>query len=242
MLSIEDLRKLRRVYSPANELDLMDTLRQIGNPAPESLIGLCVAQMAHPDRNIRVLMLRILAYQGGEAAMRGVLAGLNDEARRVIAVAIQACPNYLSYLEIAQRLEAIVRDSRIKRKLRRRALSMLAGDEGRWRGDLTPAASAALERLLEVEDIRFGIVFGLARLDEGPRVAVLLNRFASSGDEAERAMAARALGGERIIHIDAYTQDSALHQQITDNCDRAHGRMFYWIAHDGVPVKTLAQP
>ena len=75
-------------------------------------------------------MLRVLQHQQGDVAMRGVLAGLNDEARRVCAVAIQASGNYLAYPEIVARLAEIARDSTLKRKLRRRALSMLAGTKG----------------------------------------------------------------------------------------------------------------
>ena len=101
------------------------------------LIAFAVEQVSRPERNLRVLALRVLAHQRGERAMHGVLAGLNDEKRRVCAVAIQACPSFLVFEEIVRRLEAIVHDTRLKRKLRRHALSMLSGNEGRWRGDLT---------------------------------------------------------------------------------------------------------
>ncbi len=239
MLSIKDMRKLRQSFSSASDVDLIAALRQIGNPSQESLIDYCVAQMSHPDRNVRVLMLRILAYYGGTRAMRGVLAGLNDGARRVIAVAIQACPNYLSYEEITERLEAITRDDRVTRKLRRRALSMLSGNEGRWQGDLTPAVSAALQRLLAEEELRFTILFGLVRLDSTPRITMLLEEFARSDDARERDIARRALGGERVIHIDAYTSDPALHRRIMQTCEIAHGRMFYWLPRAGWPLRSL---
>ena len=104
-----------------------------------------LAGMAERDRNLRVLMLRVLQHQRGDTAMRAVLAGLNDEARRVCAVAIQASGNYLGYPgRLSRGWRAIARDSSLKRKLRRRALSMLAGDEGRQPGDLRPAQFEAL--------------------------------------------------------------------------------------------------
>ena len=208
-------------------------MAQIGNPSVETLVETAVSQMTSDDRNVRVLMLRILRHHGGAEAMRGVLAGLNDATRRVCAAAIQACPNYLGFHEIVERLERIVTDERLKGKLRRRALSMLAGDEGRWQGDLTAPVLAALKRLMAQEDYRFAIVFGLVRLDAAPRIDSLLAEFARSNDAHERDMARRALDGERVIHIDAYTSDQALHSQIRQTCDIAHGRMFYWLPRAG---------
>ena len=137
-------------------------------------------------------------------------------------------------------LEAITRDKSLKRKLRRRALSMLAGDEGRLQSDLAQPVADALTRLMADAAYRFAIVFGLVRLGITPRVKALLQAFADADDERERELARRALGGERVVHIDAYARDEALHQRIMESCDIAHGRMFYWIPRAGMPVKLLA--
>lgn len=240
MLSIGDIHTLRRAYSAYDDLTLPEALSRIGNPSDAELVEFAVSQMAHPDRNARVLMLRLLRHQQGERAMQGLLAGLHDKKRRVCAVAIQACPNYLDYAEIVRRLEAMARDDSLKRKLRRRALSMLAGDEGRLPGDLSPAVSHALTRLMLEAECRFSIVFGLARLDLTPRVSDLLRAFADSADARERHLARRALGSERVIHIDTYAGDAALHHWIRENCEIAHERMFYWIPRTGIPLKLLA--
>lgn len=233
MLSIDDLKALREAYSLTSESGPAAALRRIGSPTEGAIVASAVEQMSHSDRNARVLALRVLAHQWGARAMRGVLAGLNDEKRRVRAVAIQACPNYLEYDEIVARLEAIVREAGQKRKLRRRALRMLAGDEGRLRGDLTPAVAAALERLTAEPVFRFAILFGLVRLPLHSRVEMILASFATSADSSERQMARRALAGERIIHIDGYSADEARHRWIMEHCDRAHGRMYYWLPRKG---------
>ncbi len=239
MLSISDLETLRRAYNVHDDLSYAEAMRRIGNPSATSLIDFAVAQMSHPDRNARALALRLLRHQQGEIAMRGVLLGLNDEKRRVCAIAIQACPNYLTYQEIVARLEAIVRDDSRTRKLRRRALSMLAGNDGRHRGELSTPVQAALMRLLADSRFRFSILFGLARLDLTPHVEALLRRLADSASERERDLARRALQGERVVHIDAYAKDPAAQQRIMETCDIAHGRMYYWIPRTGMPVKTL---
>lgn len=239
MLSIADMELLREAHSAYSELRPADAMRMIGDPSTEAVVERALAGMRDGDRNLRVLMLRVLQHQPGDEAMRGVLAGLNDAQRRVCAVAIQASGNYLAYTEIVARLAAIVRDATLKRKLRRRALSMLAGDEGRQPGDLTPAAFDALTELMTSPEYRFGIVFGLARLDLRPRVKTLLEQFAHSQAERERALAQRALGGELIIHINAYADDEPQQLRIMARCDIAHGRMYYWLPRAGLPADPL---
>ena len=107
---------------------------------------------------------------------------------------------------------------------------MLAGDEGRQQGDLTPPAFDALTELMQAPEYRFSIVFGLARLDLAPRVEALLQEFARSQDERERALAQRALRGERVIHIDAYADEESARCRIVERCDIAHGRMYFLAA------------
>lgn len=240
MLSIADMKLLRDAYSAHSELRPADAMRMIGNPAAEEVVDRALAGMANRDRNLRVLMLRVLQHQRGDRAMRGVLAGLHDDARRVCAVAIQASGNTLAYPEIVARLAAIARDATLKRKLRRRALSMLAGDEGRQQGDLTPAQFEALAELMKLPEYSFSIVFGLARLDLTPLVKMLLERFARSPVESESMLARRALSGERVAHLDDYAGDESLRRRIAESCDIAHGRMYYWLPRAGWPAENIA--
>lgn len=234
MPSIGEFRALRHAYESGDELRLAAALDNLSLPSEEALVEAIHACMTKGDRNLRVLLLRILRYQHGGMAARTVLAGLNDPTRRVCAVAIQACPNFLSQPEIVERLEKIVKQATLKRKLRRRALSMLAGDEGRMPGDLTGLVVAALTRLMDSPELRFTIVFGLARLELAPRTKLLLEDFAKSQNSVESAMARRALHGERIIHIDACSGDPAMSRQIQQTCEIAHGRMYYWLPRAGL--------
>ena len=238
MPSIAQFQILRSARHVGSAVTPAQALRQIGNPAPAELVEAALAQLSSSDRNIRVLMLRALAHQHGEQAMQGVLAGLRDASRRVCAVAIQACPNYLDYETITLQLEALARNPALKRKLRRRALSMLAGDEGRMTGDLTAAQDESLRRLMLASEYRFSILFGLARLETGARTRALLADFAASDDWQESGMAARALSGERIIHIDWYADEPDRRADIMRRCDIAHGRMFYWLPRAGMPIES----
>lgn len=236
MLSIGDLEKLREGYRSYSGLSPEDALREIGDPPPRSIVEAAVKAMSHSNRNERVLALRVLEHQRGDEAMRGLLAGLHDEKRRVCAASIQAAAHFLAYEEVVARLEAIARDAGLKGKLRRRALSMLAGDEGRVQGDLTPAVSAALRRLMAESAFRFAIVFGLVRLDLGQRVKAILEAFAHSSDEAERSMAERALRGEQVVHIGDYEADEGRQRWIMERCDLAHGRMYYWVPREAITL------
>ncbi len=240
MLSISDMETLRDAYSAYSDMTLRDALERIGNPSAKTVVDFALAGMVSPDRNTRVLMLRVLKHQHGEMAMRGVCAGLQDAGRRVCAVAIQACPNFMTFPEIVERLELISNSLTRKRKLRRRAISMLAGDEGRMQGDLTPAVVAALTRLMTDAEYRFRIVFGLVRLELAPRTKTLFEDIAHSENDRERELASRALSGERVIHIDAYARDEALHRRIMTSCEIAHGRMYYWLPRKGLPAEPVA--
>lgn len=234
MLTIGDMKKLRQAYSAGCAVSADEALSQIGDPSAEAIVDFAVEQMSCSDRNIRVLALRVLEQYRGDRALPGLLAGLRDEKRRVRAAAIQACPNYLEQEAVAERLEEIVRNTALKRKLRQRALSMLAGNEGRLGGDLTRAAAAALRRLMAEQKHRFAILFSLVRLDSAPRIVSLVSDFAASTDEMERQMAGRALGGERVIHIDRCAADEEMHQRIMETCDIAHGRMYYWLPREDI--------
>ncbi len=236
MLTIHDCEVLREAYSPNTALSVAEAMRRIGSPSAADLIAFACQQMNNPNRNIRVLMLRLLARQSGARAAQGVLAGLRDTQRRVCAVAIQACPNFLYREDITRELTAIATEPSRKRKLRRRALSMLAGDEGRWRGDLSPAAFATLARLVQEDQLRFAILFGLVRLDLAPRVKSLLTQFAGSGDDAESKLALRALAGELVVHINKYADEPARQALIMQRCDIAYGRMYYWIPREPAAI------
>ena len=199
MLTIRDCKILREAYSPNSGLTVDEAGRLIGNPTDATLIGYACEQMNNPDRNVRVLMLRLLAHQTGAQAAHGVLSGLCDEQRRVCAVAIQACANYLYHDEVVRQLVSIATDRNRKRKLRRRALSMLSGDEGRWKGDLTTPVFAALSSLIQEDELRFTILFGLLRLEIAPRIESLLVVFNRVGRRI-RALACKASACGRARH------------------------------------------
>ncbi len=69
MLSLDAMRKLRDAYDPYTGVSEADVLRQIGNPTRDVIIDTALEGLKSEDRNIRVLMLRVLAGQSGEKAI-----------------------------------------------------------------------------------------------------------------------------------------------------------------------------
>lgn len=228
MLSLEAMRQIKDSYT-SQPSAMREVLERLGSPAPEEIVEAALAGMQSEDRNVRVLMLRVLKHQTGENAMRGVLAGLNDPMRRVRSVAVMSSGNYLQFSEVTDRLKQLVTDEHEKRKIRSQALSTLSGASQKAKEDLSDTVTGALQSLAQTEQYRFNILFGLLRLDLTERVEALLREFVKDGTKAEAIMATRALCGYRVIHIDSFAYDKAVQKRILQTCELAAGRMFYWI-------------
>lgn len=241
MLSLEAMRQIKDAYA-FQPSAMRDVFERWGNPAPDEIVESARAGMQSEDRNVRVLMLRVLKHQTGENAMRGVLAGLNDPMRRVRSVAVMSSGNYLHFPEITDRLKEIVTDAHEKRKIRSQALSTLSGASQKAMEDLSETVTDALQSLAQTEQYRFNILFGLLRLDLTDRVDALLREFVKDGTKAEAIMATRALCGYRVIHIDSFAHDKAVQKRILQTCELAAGRMFYWIPRAEYETLRASQP
>jgi hypothetical protein len=232
MLTLEAMRQLRDAYLPDTAVTEAAVLEQIGQPTRVEIIETALAGMQSTDRNVRVMMLRVLAAQSGAQAMQGILLGLNDPKRRVRSVAIKSSQHYLGFAEITNRLQAMVTDDDEKPKIRGQALSVLAGLGMVMTGNLTEAMSESLETLVQVDRYRWQILFGLVRLDLTDQVEELLRAFVKDGSKAEAIMATRALCGYRVINIGQFDGKEAVQRSIAQTCEIAAGRVFYWIPRD----------
>ena len=229
MLSIEAMKKLRAAYDPYAPVAEAEALQEIGAPTGDEIVATALAGLDSEDRNIRVLMLRILKAQSGQNAMRGILAGLNDDQRRVREVAIKCSSNFLQYPEITERLAGIATDETETRKIRGHALNGLAGHtEGPSVGALPKAAAEALETLAKADKFRSNVLFGLLQIDLSDQVEDLLKEFVKSGTKEEAVMATKALCGYQVVNLGAFPNE-AVRKKVTQTCERAAGRVFYWV-------------
>ena len=70
------------------------------------------------------------------------------------------------------------------------------------------------------------------QLDLSPHVEELLREFVQNGTKDEAVMATKALCGYRVIHLGAFENNKPMLRYITNNCELAGGRMFYWMKRD----------
>ena len=231
MLTIEDLRSLNAAYFPHAPESLPETLKALDNPSSDDITAAALANLPNVDRNVRVLMLRVIAHHPNTATMQGILTGLSDDQRRVREVAIQSSANFLQYSEITQRLAEIATDDGEKRKIRSRALSMLAAFGGQaLQGPLPQVAAAALEKLAANERYRSQILFTLLHLDLSEMVEKLLKEFVKNGSKEEAVMATKGLCGYKIVNLGSF--DEAARKRIVQTCDLASGRVSYWVKRE----------
>ena len=233
MISLEYMKKLRAAYQAHAPRPEQEVLTEIGNPTQEEIVATALEGLKSEDRNVRVLMLRVLNRQSGEEAMRGILAGLHDEKRRVKEVALKSCQPFLHHPEIPARLEEMVTDEDEHKKIRAGALHTLTGHGVGARLDVLPkVAAASLESLAQNRQFREKILFNLLMLDLSEHVDDLLKDFVKNGSKEEAVMATRALCGYRVVHVDAFAHDRKLQKQVMHRCELAAGRVFYWMKRD----------
>lgn len=243
MLSHEAMRQLSRAYDPDARVAERDVLAQLGDPSPDEIIDTALAGLGSADRNVRVLMLRVLKGQSGPRAMQGILAGLNDPKRRVREVAIKASANVRAYPEITERLKAMVADEHETRRIRGLALDALVGvGGGSPLGiELTASDVQALESLAQVDAWRTGVLLGLLQLDLSPQVEALLREFVRTGSKEEAVMATRALCGFRVANLGQFAAHGAVQHYVTATCELAAGRVWYWVKRDQYPALLAGQ-
>lgn len=233
MLTLAQMEKLRAAYRAHLPEAEADVLAEIGHPTPDTIIDTALAGLKSPDRNVRVLMLRVLNGQSSADAVQGLLLGLQDGQRRVKEVAIKSCLPFLDYPQIANRIKEIILDEQEHRKIRQAALHCLTGHGvNQLRSDLPEAAVTALKALMDQGVERDRLLFRLLFLELTASVRQLLQDFADNGSEAEATQATKALNGYRVIHIAAFEGNKRLIKQVEQQCERAAGRTFYWIERD----------
>jgi HEAT repeat protein len=232
MLNHDAMRQLRQAYDPYSPLTERDVLARLGNPSRQAIVDAALAGLTSDDRNVRVLMLRVLAGQSGPEAMRGILAGLNDPKRRVREVAIKSSASFHDYAEITDWLKAMVADEHETSRIRRLALDSLAGGPEPLVGNLTAGDAQALESLARIDAYRSEILFGLLRLDLTERVEELLREFVKNGTREEAVTATRALCGYRVVNLGQFEGHDMVQRYVTENCEIAAGRVCYWVRRD----------
>jgi HEAT repeat protein len=238
MLTPDALKDLRAAYASGSSAQTATVLAALGDPADELIVASALSGLRDGDRNLRVLMLRVLAFHSGPQAMSGILSGLGDEERRVREVALKSSANYLSYVQISERMAELATDKSEKTKIRHLALDSLAGLVGGNPAVKLPAnAARALAKLAEERAMRMPVLQRLVRLDMTNEVEAMLRSFSAGSDETEVQLATKALAGYRAVNLGQF-QDEATRKEIARSCEPAFGRVIFWIPR----TEQVAQP
>ena len=240
MLNAEDLKKLHQALISRSDIKVKEAMQELGRPSAREIVECALAGLKSADRNVRALMVRILARYPEQFAAPGVLEALGDKQRRVREAAVRSSGDFLHFPGITARLQAMIADEKEKTKIRKLAFGILSGAVGELPQKELPAASAeALKSFLGSEKYRSQVLFGLLQLDLSPRVEELLRQFVKEGSKEEAVMATRALCGFKVINLGTIA-DEAQRRHVARSCEPAAGRVFYWVRRGGQHASNAA--
>lgn len=233
MMSFESMQKLRDVYLPyeidAKQVD--EVFLRLGNPSIEEIVETANYYMDDPDRNVRVMMLRVLGNQSGQKAAEGILKGLKDGERRVRECAVKCSSNFLGFSFIVEAIKDIAVDEKEKKKIRRIALSyVVRGLEECPERAVDKTFDTLLDDLIKSEQYRMAVLFQLLHLELNDRVEELLKYYVKNGSREEAVMATKALCGYKVINLGDV--DEAVRKKIMQTCDLAAKHVSYWVKRD----------
>jgi HEAT repeat protein len=222
-LTVDQLRNLARANVDLDPAARAQVLAALGEPTAEDQAASAVALLDHPDRNIRVAGLRVLARADGQDAIAGILRGLDDPTKRVREVAAKSSAGFVDDSRIIQRLQMAV--ERGETGSDKPALRMLTGVYTSPYGltALTPVADA-LTGLLSLPTYRQQALLALLRARAlTDDLAELLREIVDNGTKEEAVAATRRLCGLRVAHHGELDDDTRRH------ADRAWGDVYVWV-------------
>jgi hypothetical protein len=227
VLSIDELRQLARA-STSDAAARATVLADLGQPDDGEVVAAAVDGLASDDRNVRVAMLRVLAWYPSDEAAEGIVRGLRDPVRRVREVAAKSSRAFTPYPAVAAALETLV-ESEPDARVRNPAFGALAGDIALPYGpDVSLIAFDELQNLTHVDRFRPRVLFAALRARNlTDDIRALLEEIVRVGTKDEAVSATRALCGFRVARIDEYEPDEQ--RRIKDTCARAAGSFFYWV-------------
>ena len=215
-----------------------DGLRTLGFPSQDELVTTALEGLDSDDRNVRVLMLRLLGQLGGERAASGILKGLSDAKRRVREVAVKSSLMFLDCPGVTERIDVIAGDENEINRVRDRACNVLAQYCRQkhlppTQGMLEYAGVRQLKHIREhkTDELRLKALWSLLQLDLSEAVAGALQTVVKNGSRTEAILATRALSGLRVVNVN-HVADPTERSGIIKDCEPAGGGVFYWVRRE----------
>ena len=232
MLSVDDLRRLARASMMPAPAERDAVLTELGRPDDREVVAAAVDGLASDDRNVRVAMLRVLAWYPSDEAAVGIVRGLRDPVRRVREVAAKSARAFTPYPAVAAELRTLV-ESESDERVRRPAFGALAGDMALPYGpNVSLIAFDTLHSFTQVDRFRPRVLFAALRATElTDDIRALLEEIVRVGTKEEAVSATRALCGFRVARIEEY--EPGEQRRIKETCARAGGDVYYWVPRTG---------
>ncbi len=235
-MNLEAIRALNRSHVTNDSAAQEAALEQMGNPTPDEIVELGLAGLDDADRNVRFQMLRLLGTQVRPEAAPGILRALSDPARRVRKLALRLSVLYAGNSAIEARLEEICFDEGETRRIR--SAAFLALSSGTFLASLAESSEAArkyFEDVPALEKYRGSALKLLVSLDPlTDEMRDVLRYVVETGPKDEAVTATRALCGFRVINIGGVSPTER--KRISQTCELAWGRVFYWVPRASEPA------
>ncbi|MBN2532759.1 MAG: hypothetical protein JXB88_07710 [Spirochaetales bacterium] len=233
MIKAEDLVRLYKSSLQDDLSEYREIQKELENPSRDDMVAGAIKGMNDSDRNVRIIMLRILEKEKTEEAMKGILLGLHDEKRRVREIAVKISRFFLNRKEIVDKLKEIIENANEKRKIRNKAFEILTGDRiyGEHAGELPGTILSYLKELSKLEEYKSRLFYELLHLDMVDDVKELLEDYVKNGTKEQAVMATKALCGYKAIHHGMIT-DPEEKEKIVKKENLAYGQVFYWVKRE----------
>lgn len=202
-------------------------LEALGHPPADDVVASALPLLSDPDRNLRVVGLRVLGwYSGRPEVSTAIIRASRDQARRVRRVALQLIR--ADQPDGGRRLLEVAQDPRENHRIRTEALVKLAR-----RGQSEDTLSG-LRSLLEHQNDRGRVLVALLGQPNDDSARRLLEYIVEVGTKQEAVAATRGLCGFRLVRSDSVPPPSAVPADIEwaftpGSMAKTNYARYYWV-------------
>ena len=199
----------------------------LGQPADDEVVSSALPLLSDPDRNLRVLGLRVLGWYRERPDVASALARASrDPRRRIRRIAVQLLP--ADRLDGARRLLEVAQDPAEHHRIRVEALLKLT----RW--GQSEETLSGLRSLIEQRADRGRVLIALLAQPVDEAARDLLEHIVDIGTKEEAVAATRALCGFRLVRSDSGPPPSGTPADISwaftpGSMMKTNYAKFYWV-------------
>lgn len=202
-------------------------LEVLGHPADDDVVSSALPLLSDPDRNLRVVALRVLGwYYDRPEVAAAIVQASRDPGRRIRRIALHLLR--ADRPEGARRLLEMAQDPQEHHRIRTEALVKLA------RRGQNEETLSGLRSLLEQRTDRGRVLVALLTQAVDPAARELLEHIVEVGSKEEAVAATRALCGFRLVRSDSVAPPSGVPADISwsftpGSMIKTNYAKYYWV-------------